>query len=225
MASPTSTFSILNVGSQTDPRGETLVIFDPHMGEIELSGAGAETRIRWRGGPRTNGASRNSFAAPATAADGRCGESRRGPPRRARCPANGCPRPRSWSGHSTSRLAGGPRRGHLQPLALSQHLAPAGDLGHLRRRQHGLGNGGLFLTELGWMAVTPGEPTRLVEASTLSSSSPTRRTGRRTKRRRTRGGRRLSSGPWRSTSAPPNPRAGPCGRGGRTSSRTCRPRR
>jgi Calcineurin-like phosphoesterase len=34
-------------------------------------------------------------------------------------------------------------------------------------RQHGLGNGGLFLTELGWMAVTPGEPTRLVEASTL----------------------------------------------------------
>ena len=34
-------------------------------------------------------------------------------------------------------------------------------------RQHGLGNGGLILTDLGWMAVTPDEPTRLVEASTL----------------------------------------------------------
>jgi hypothetical protein len=31
-------------------------------------------------------------------------------------------------------------------------------------RQHGTGNGGLLLTDFGWVAVTPGAPARLVEA-------------------------------------------------------------
>ena len=34
-------------------------------------------------------------------------------------------------------------------------------------RQHGFGNGGLFLTRLGWTSTAPGEPARLVEASAL----------------------------------------------------------
>ena len=34
-------------------------------------------------------------------------------------------------------------------------------------RQHGTGNGGLLLTDLGWVAVTPGGPARLVEVAPL----------------------------------------------------------
>jgi hypothetical protein len=34
-------------------------------------------------------------------------------------------------------------------------------------RQHGTGNGGLLLTDFGWVAVTPGRPARLVEIGPL----------------------------------------------------------
>jgi hypothetical protein len=34
-------------------------------------------------------------------------------------------------------------------------------------RQHGTGNGGLLLTDFGWVAVTPGGPARLVEIGPL----------------------------------------------------------
>jgi hypothetical protein len=62
-------------------------------------------------------------------------------------------------GHTASRTG----RVRYSPSSRLRRDYVAIDVG----RQHGLGNGGLFLTDLGWMAVTPGEPTRLVEASTL----------------------------------------------------------
>jgi Calcineurin-like phosphoesterase len=62
-------------------------------------------------------------------------------------------------GHTASRTG----RIRYSPSSRLRRDYVAIDVG----RQHGLGNGGLFLTELGWMVVMPGEPTRLVEASTL----------------------------------------------------------
>src|SRR3989442_13683116 len=42
-------------------------------------------------------------------------------------------------------------------------------------RQHGTGNGGLLLTDFGWVAVTPGRPARLGEGAALFVRVPRRR--------------------------------------------------
>jgi hypothetical protein len=89
-------------------------------------------------------------------------------------------------------------------------------------RQHGRGNGGLLLTDFGWVAVTPGGPARLVEVSPLfvelarraASESLQHEQGRKTGKR---------SSPPTSRWQSPNLRRLPMFR--RPSLRTCLPRK